>query len=181
MKVSATGIPVTWLKSRTAYAAPTRSTPLPASTTGLSASWIRRAASSISPPEGSGRRGPVLTGNGSASSGASMTSSGSSRCVGPGFCDWATLNALRTASGIIAGELRRAFHLVIGRIIETRSMYWCDSLCMRPRSPWPVRATTGAWSRKASASPVTRLQAPGPSVPRHTPGDPVRRPYMSAL
>ena len=41
-------------------------------------------------------------------------------------------------------------------------MYWCDSLCMRSRSAWPVRATSGARSRKASATAVMRFMAPGP-------------------
>ena len=41
-------------------------------------------------------------------------------------------------------------------------MYWWDSLCMRSRSPWPVSATSGERSRNASATPVTRLVAPGP-------------------
>ncbi len=102
-------------------------------------------------------------------------------CVAPGFSDSATLKALRTTSGMISGLDRRAFHLVIGAMIETTSMYWCDSLCMRSRSPWPVSATSGARSRNASATAVTRLVAPGPSVPRHTPARPVRRPYMSAM
>ena len=31
-------------------------------------------------------------------------------------------------------------------------MYWCDSLCMRSRSPWPVSATSGERSRNASAT-----------------------------
>src|SRR5829696_3650052 len=52
---------------------------------------------------------------------------------------------------------------------------------MRSRSPWPVRATSGERSRNASATPVTRLVAPGPSVPRQTPARRVRRPYMSAM
>ena len=43
-----------------------------------------------------------------------MTSSGSSRCVAPGFSDSATLNALRTTSGMISGLATRAFHFVIG-------------------------------------------------------------------
>jgi adenosine deaminase/aminodeoxyfutalosine deaminase len=36
---------------------------------------------------------------------------------------WGALNALRTASGMISGAVTRAFHLVIGRIISTTSMY----------------------------------------------------------
>ena len=110
-----------------------------------------------------------------------MTSSGSSMWVGPGFCAWATLNALRTTSGMIWLEFSRAFHFVTGFMIETMSMYWCDSLCMRSRSPWPVRATSGERSRKASATAVIRFVAPGPSVPRQTPARWVRRPYMSAM
>ena len=101
--------------------------------------------------------------------------------VGPGFWACATLNALRTTSGMIRGLLRRAFHFVIGFIIETMSMYWWDSLCMRSRSPWPVSATSGERSRNASATPVTRFVAPGPSVPRQTPARWVSRPYMSAM
>ena len=93
---------------------------------------------------------------------AAITSSGSSMWVGPGFCAWATLNALRTTSGITREEFSRAFHFVTGRSIETTSMYWCDSLCMRSRSPWPVSATSGERSRNASATPVTRFVAPGP-------------------
>ena len=68
-------------------------------------------------------------------------------CVEPGFSVSATLNALRTTSGMIAGSDRRAFHLVIGRMRLRMSMYWCDSLCIRSRSPWPVSATSGARSR----------------------------------
>ena len=68
-------------------------------------------------------------------------------CVGPGFCCSATLNALRTTSGITREEFSRALNLVIGRSIETTSMYWCDSLCMRSRSPCPVSTTIGERSR----------------------------------
>ena len=110
-----------------------------------------------------------------------MTSSGSSMCVGPGFCACATLNALRTTSGMIRGLVSRAFHFVTGLNIETTSMYWWDSLCMRSRSPWPVSATSGERSRNASATPVIRFVAPGPSVPRQTPARWVSRPYMSAM
>jgi hypothetical protein len=110
-----------------------------------------------------------------------MTSSGNSMWVAPGFCAWATLNALRTTSGMIRGLLSRAFHFVIGLNMATTSMCWWDSLCMRSRSAWPVSATSGERSRKASATPVTRFVAPGPRVPRQTPARWVRRPYMSAM
>ena len=91
------------------------------------------------------------------------------------------MNALRTTSGMIWLEFRRAFHFVTGFITETMSMYWWDSLCMRSRSPWPVSATSGERSRKASATAVIRFVAPGPSVPRQTPARCVSRPYMSAM
>ncbi len=71
---------------------------------------------------------------------------------------------------------RRAFHLTIGFITPITSMYWCDSLCIRSTSPWPVSATSGALSSSASATGVTRFIAPGPSVPRQTPAEPVSRP-----
>ena len=181
MNVSATPIPVARANSRSAGAAPTRATPLPASTTGLIAERITATAFSSSCADGSGLRMLVRAGNGTASTCAAITSSGSSMWVGPGFWAWATLNALRTTSGMMWGAFRRAFHFVTGFIIETMSMYWWDSLCMRSRSPWPVRATSGERSRNASAMPVTRLVAPGPSVPRQTPARWVRRPYMSAM
>ena len=175
MKVSATGIPVARQNSRSAGAAPPRTTPLPASATGLSAPRIRSAAFSSSRAAGSGWTG-LRRGSGSASSSSAMTSSGSSMCVAPGFSVSAVLNALRTTSGMMFASEMRAFHFVIGRITRSRSTYWCDSLCMRSRSPWPVSATSGARSRYASATAVTRFSAPGPSVPRQTPARPVRRP-----
>ncbi len=180
MKVSATGMPVARTNSRSAGAAPARTTPLPASATGLSAPRIRSAAFSSSRAAGSGRTWR-RRGSGSASTSAAITSSGSSIWVEPGFSPSASLNALRTTSGMIAGSASRAFHLVIGRITRRRSMYWCDSLCMRSRSPCPVSATSGARSRNASATAVTRFRAPGPSVPRQTPARPVSRPWTSAM
>ena len=101
--------------------------------------------------------------------------------VGPGLGSCATLNALRTTSGITAGDISRVFHFTTGLNIETMSMCWWDSLCMRSRSAWPVSATSGERSRNASATAVMRFVAPGPSVPRQTPARPVRRPYMSAM
>jgi hypothetical protein len=75
--------------------------------------------------------------------GAPITSSGSSMCVGPGLASCATLNALRTTSGITAGAFSRVFHFVTGLNIDTTSMCWWDSLCIRSRSAWPVSATSG--------------------------------------
>ena len=134
MNVSATGIPVARTNSRRAGVALARITPLPARATGFMALRTTSAALSSSRACGSGW---VVRprGSGPASSSASMTSSGSSMCVEPGFSPSAILNALRTTSGMMWGSFRRAFHLVIGAITRTRSMYWCDSLCMRSRSP----------------------------------------------
>ena len=67
MNVSATPIPVARANSRSAGAAPTRATPLPASTTGLIAPRITSAALSSSCALGSGRRSVVRAGSGSAS------------------------------------------------------------------------------------------------------------------
>jgi hypothetical protein len=130
---------------------------------------------------GTGLRTRSWTGSGSASTVSAITSSGSSMCVGPGFCACATLNALRTTSGITREDCSRTFHFVTGRNIETTSMCWCDSLCIRSRSAWPVSATSGERSRNASATPVIRFVAPGPSVPRQTPARRVSLPYMSAM
>ena len=44
------------------------------------------------------------------------------------------------------------------------STNWWASLWILSEPAWPVIATIGAWSRKASAMPVTRFVAPGPSV-----------------
>ena len=148
---------------------------------GLIALRMISAAASRSPAAGSSRRLRVSTGSGSASSVSPITSSGSSMCVGPGLGSCATLNALRTTSGITPAPFSRVFHFVTGLNIETMSMCWWDSLCMRWRSACPVSATSGERSRNASATAVMRLVAPGPSVPRQTPARPVSRPYMSAM
>ena len=112
---------------------------------------------------------------------SSATSSGTSMWHAPGFSDSASLNALRITSGTTAETSSRVFHLVRGRIDSTMSTYWCDSLWIRSRPAWPVIATSGARSRLASATPVARLVAPGPSVARQTPARPVRRPQASAM
>src|SRR5437773_520609 len=129
---------------------------------------------------GDGRRGRSAA-SGSPSAGSRATSSGSSRWHAPGFSSWARLNALRTASATTAPVSMRAFHFVNGLNTSTMSTYWCDSLWSRCRASWPVIATTGARSRFASARPVARFVAPGPSVARHTPAWPVRRPQTSAM
>jgi len=157
-----------------------RMTPLPASTTGCAASEIMRAAFSIcsgaAPPGWS-----HCTSSGWPSVFIRATSSGISMCVAPGFSDWASLKALRKASGMMSGMGRLVFHFVTGRNSVTMSRCWCDSLCIRSWPAWAVSATSGARSMLASATPVMRFVAPGPSVARHTPALPVSRPYTSAM
>jgi hypothetical protein len=45
----------------------------------------------------------------------------------------------------------------------------------------PVIIIIGIPPSWAKAAGVTRLVAPGPRVDMHTPGDPVRRPYVAAI
>ena len=180
MNVVATGMPLLREKARTPLTARPRTAPLPARAIGCSASRMSSAARAMSADDASGCA-DVLRARGPPRASAAITSSGSSMCVDPGFSASATLKALRTTSGMIAGSPTRAFHFVMGRMISRTSMYWCDSLCIRSRSPCPVSTTTGARSRNASATPVMRLVAPGPSVAKQTPARPVRRPYASAM
>ena len=124
---------------------------------------------------GSGRTESPLSG------GSDARFSGSSMCVGPGFSSRAILNAFRTTSGIASTRSTRWFHFVIGRSMPTTSTSWCDSLWSDAVLTCPVSATIGARSRNASAMPVTRFVAPGPSVAIATAQRPVRRPYTSAM
>ena len=157
-------------------------TPLPAKSSGFFARSISSAARRSAGRSGEGRRGRIVaSGTEPSSTVSSATSSGSSRWHAPGFSASATLNALRTASGMIEAISSRVFHFVIGRNMSTTLTYWCDSLWIRSRPACPVMATTGARSRFASAMPVMRFVAPGPSVARHTPARPVSRPQTSAM
>ena len=54
-------------------------------------------------------------------------------------------------------------------------------MCILSVDTCPVMATSGAPSELASATPVIRFVAPGPSVARQTPAFPVSRPYTSAI
>ena len=175
MKVLTTGMPWARDSSRSSLAALPRITPLPAKMSGKDAASMRRAADWRACRSGDGRRG--RSGRQRLALGrSSATSSGTSMWQAPGFSASATLKALRITSGMTTGISARVFHLVSGRMSSTMSTYWCDSLWTRSRPAWPVMATSGAWSRLASATPVARLVAPGPSVARHTPARPVSRP-----
>ena len=99
----------------------------------------------------------------------------------PGFSCCACLKALRMISLTVSARTIWRLRFVTGSNSVTRSRYWCDVMCMRSVPTWPVMQTSGAPSMFASATPVMRFVAPGPSVPRQTPARPVRRPYMSAM
>ena len=125
--------PVCSHKVRRAAAACWRTAPLPTSSTGRFAPWMTSAARSrltgSASTIGSGPRG-----SGEPVTAISITSSGSSRCVAPGFSAAAMLNALRTASGTMRGWWMRVFHLVMGCSISTVSMnWWVVSLCIPAR------------------------------------------------
>ena len=118
---------------------------------------------------------------GSASTSWSAMSSGSSMRQAPGFSVRAMRTALRTISGMLPAWRTDWAHLVMGSYMATTSMTWWDSLWSRVVAPWPVRTSMGERSMLASATPVIRLVAPGPRVPRATAGSPVRRPWTSAM
>ena len=65
--------------------------------------------------------------------------------------------------------------MVIGRVMPLMSISWNASLPMRAEGTLPVIATIGIESSIAVPMPVTRLVAPGPDVPTHTPTLPVAR------
>jgi hypothetical protein len=150
MKVLATPMPVSSAKRHSWREARLRMAPLPASTIGLRAATIAATACATALWSAPARRVLCAT-RGAPSTSAAARSSGTA-C----WTDCA--------------------HFVIGRNKDTTSMCWWLSLCMRLVPAWPVITTIGARSMLASATPVTRLVAPGPSVPRHTPAVPVSRP-----
>src|SRR5262245_18316963 len=182
MKVVATPIPVASAKSRSCLLARFRIAPLPAMMIGRRAAWISPQASSTTLSSGTGRR-TRRAGSGTCSSptSASARSSASSMWQAPGFSAVASLNALRTTSGMLSGCQTACAHLVTGLNMLTTSMAWWLSLWSLLLSACPVMTTIGARSMFESATPVIRLVAPGPSVPRQTPASPVSRPCTSAM
>ncbi len=175
MNVLATGMRSISAKLTRESAAPWRITPLPARMIGYLALPMICAAWSIL-KSGVADVYAVCTSIGSPSTSISAMFSGKSMNVAPGFSVCATLKALRTISGTICGSRICVEYFVIGWKSCTRSRIWWLSLCRRVVAPWPAIATTGARSMLASATPVMRLVAPGPSVDMHTPARPVRRP-----
>ena len=182
MKVCATGMFACSANVVNASAAPPRMAPFPARMIGCRARLMRAAARFTLSGSGAGRLARSR-GSGPRPRGASSCPmfSGSSTWVGPGRSAVAILNAFRMISGTVPAFSTRAFHFAIGSKSCTTSMNWCDSRWTFDRSAWAVIATSGARSRNASATPVTRFVAPGPRVARHRPGSPVSRPWMFAM
>jgi len=66
-------------------------------------------------------------------------------------------------------------HFVIGLKTASWSISWNASVSSKTRGLEPPTAIMGAASTNAFATPVTRLVAPGPDAPMHTPGFRVTR------
>ncbi|KAG1386429.1 hypothetical protein G6F59_016865 [Rhizopus arrhizus] len=114
--------------------------------------------------------------NATPSTSLAAMSSGSSSSTGPGRSSWATRNASRTMVGMVRAETICRACLVNGFIVLTMSTIW-KRACLLATMPFcPVIMITGHAPSNAYAAPVVKLSAPGPSVARHTPGLPVRRP-----
>ena len=64
---------------------------------------------------------------------------------------------------------------MIGIVIPVKSVSWKASVPNRWLPTCPVMITIGVESMNASAMGVTRLVAPGPDVPMHTPTRPLAR------
>ena len=63
---------------------------------------------------------------------------------------------------------------------SSRTRWWL-MVVSAPLGIWAVNTASGARSRKALATPVTRLVAPGPSVETHTPATPLIWPITWAI
>ena len=98
---------------------------------------------------------------------------GTSTSTGPGRPVDARWNAWRIASGRSSARITSSLCLVTERVMPTVSHSWKASLPIAAVDTWPVMATIGMESMKASISGVTRLVAAGPDVTIATPGRPV--------
>ncbi len=103
-------------------------------------------------------------------------SSGSSRWVAPGRSSSARRKASRTRAGMLSADTICLVYLVSGSIIATTSTIWKWPCLLSLTGFWPVIISIGMPPSWAYAAAVTKLVAPGPSVARHTPALPVRRP-----
>ena len=145
MKVSATGMPVARTNSRSAGVGAAADHAV-----ARQRHRVDRAADQVGRLEQLARRGLRADGRCAAAAAVDLGGHhvlGQLDVRGAGLLALGHLEGLAHDLGDDVRVLTRAFHLVIGRITRTRSMYWCDSLCIRSRSPWPVRATSGARSR----------------------------------
>jgi len=104
-----------------------------------------------------------------------QTSSGTSSRTGPGRPEVATAKARAKSSGTRAVCSTRINSLTAGRRISTCRHSWVMFFQEWVRLVSPAKATTGVPAFNASIRPVTRLVAPGPRVPSHTPGRLVTR------
>ncbi len=170
-------------KAWSASAARVRVNPRPVMTTGR-----RLAASACSTAEtasdastvGGKAAAPSTPAAASEVASAVPTSSGKSRCTGPGgsavAMDSASVTRFTTSSWRSGSEA-----LVMG----AKRAWWSMRIWMRRSShrvgTLHVMAMSGAQSSHAHPTPVDMLVAPGPSVERQTPGVPVRLPMALAM
>ena len=155
-----------------------RTASLPTRMTGFCARKIMPAAISMCSSEAISQLGsPRWMGRSPSGTSCRETSTGRSMCVAPGLpSPSAYLNARRVISETESGRMTSLVRLVTGSNIFVRSRYWCAVRWILSVETCPVMHTSGAPSELASATPVIRLVAPGPSVARHTPAWPVSRP-----
>jgi hypothetical protein len=178
MKVYTTPMPASCASLNYCVAARFRIAPFPARMIGFFACPIRSTTSATALWSATARR-VLTTRMGVRSISSSATSSGNSMMQAPGFSASATLNALRTTSGILSVLYMECAHFDIGLNTEMESIFCGLSLCRRFVDAWPMMQTRGARSILAWATPVTKFVAPGPNVPRQTPDFRVRHPYVS--
>ena len=112
---------------------------------------------------------------GTYSNSSDPTSLGMSISTGPGRPLAAIRKASATMRAMSRGSRTTQECFTIGRVMPKMSVSWKASVPMAARGTWPVITTIGTESMWAVAMPVTRLVAPGPEVPKHTPTWPVAR------
>ena len=180
--VCATGIDCASAKRVSALQASDRWMPPPVSNTGRLAFAISFAARSISARSGRMRRAGAFSVASSMtkSSGAKSwmpcaTSSGTSSRTGPGRPEVATAKARRTSSGTRPVVSTRISSLTAGLRISVWRHSWVMFFQECARLVSPAIATIGMPPFSDSIRPVTRLVAPGPSVPSQMPGRLVTR------
>ena len=174
------GMPVRSMSALSAREVLLRFAPAPSMSRGRRATEIASIARATAPSSATDRRAK-LGAIGARSVVSRATSSGSSRWTAPGRSSCARRNASRTRAATESADTMVCVYLVRGRIIGTTSTSWnCPCLLVRIGF-WPVIISIGIAPSSAYAAAVTRFVAPGPSVDRHTPALPVRRPHVAAM